>query len=419
LVERSTSLGGSDGSFLTTGGAPFDHGLHVLDRDRSRVTTDLFTNAVDGAVHAVELRRGIVLRGHVLPYTPPVEALPPELRSLIPHDVLTDDVGDDLPSRERLAPCYGRGFADLIYDEVLPSFPSEARHLDFGVDEARLLVNIYPWFFPRAARLEVSSDESRAYHDLLRTGTPQTVLCPTGRPFGAFAEAFASKLDPERVEVAAGADDLHVEVRPGTHTIEWVRAAGRRFRAPHYLWAGGWSQLCALLGLPCQHAATDRVLLGSFVLDRTARSEHHELLVGDPSLLVNRVHLPGLFRGTGEALLQVELAVPVADERYGANAEWWRQRWVADLTRLGLLDARHRVVEFDFRAITTHFNGFGAEGEPLRDADPALVRADSNVVPLAPSMANLNLNRWVPRVIEQVSALIAGSGADPRSRRHG
>ena len=407
VVDRSRSLGGSDGSFTTAGGSVFDHGLHVLDADRSAITSELLLGAVGGALHRTELRRALVLRGHVVPYAPTREELPDELARLLPPGELVDDLGDDLPTRERLAGCYGRGYVDFVFDEVLPSFPSEARHLAFGVDEARLLVNVYPWFFPRVQWSGASTDESRAFHDRLRAGVPQAVLCPPGG-FGRFAAGLAAGLDPDRVEVVLGAADLAVEVRPGTHTITSVTAGGRRLTADRYLWAAGWPQLCALLDLPCQDAATDRVHLGSFRLDRPASTPHHELLVGDPALHVNRIHLPGELRGTSEPLLQVEFAVPVADDRWPQDPDHWRSRWEADCRALGLLEPDHRVEEFDHRAFVMHFNGFGAEGEPLRDADPSLLRPDSNVVPIAPSMANLNLNRWVPRAVEQLTGVLGG-----------
>lgn len=57
-----------------------------------------------------------------------------------------------------------------------------------------------------------------------------------------------------------------------------------------------------------------------------------------------------------------------------------------------------------------HFNGYGAEGEALRDADSALLKRDSNVHPVVPSMANLNLNRYVPRAVRDVTALLAARG---------
>ncbi|MCA8974161.1 MAG: NAD(P)-binding protein [Planctomycetes bacterium] len=406
LLERGDHVGSADGSFTTSGGTSFDFGLHVLDAMRSPLATRLFTHVVDGAVHEQVLRRAIVLRGHVLPYNPKPADLPGELRAMLRGEALVDDIGDELPTRARLAACYGPAFADLVLDEVLPSYPTENRHRAFGVDEARLLTNIYPWFFPAAQRVEARDSASRMFHDRLRRGHAQRILYPQEGGFGGFARGFLQKLDPRRVEVLTGARDLNVQVRPGTHAVEWVAAGGRRFAAPHVFWAAPWPALCQLLSLPCQQVVTDRVLLGSFRLDRPALGDFHEYLVGDPRRRVNRISRPASFRGSDDPLLQVEFAVPIAED-WPREAAVWQRYWQDDLVALGLLAADHRVVEFDFRDVPLHFNAFGAEGEPLRDADPALVDPAGNMRPVVPSMANLNLNAYVPQVVADVAATMA------------
>ncbi len=406
VLERGPHPGGADGSFTTAGGSTFDHGLHVFDWMRSELTTRLFLHAVDGQVQRLTLRRGIVLRGSVMPYAPRAEEMPDALRRMLPAGELADELGDAPPTREALSRIYGRPFTDLVFDEVLPSFPTESRHRAFGVDESRLLTNIYPWFFPRAGRKAKSGDASRSFHDKLRAGIEQDILYPKEGGFGGFAAGFARKLDPGRVQVLTGAADMHLEIRPGTHTVEWASALGRRFRAPRYFWAGPWAPLCRILGIPCQDAASDWVVLGSFRLDRPANSDYHELLVGDPKLRINRVSFPGRFRGSRELLMQIEFAFPAAED-WPSDPEHWRETWLGDARALELLAREHQVEEFDFRKYRMHFNAFGVEGQPLCDADPALVRADSNVHPVTPSMANLNLNAYVPRAVAYVSDVLS------------
>lgn len=411
LIEKTRRIGGADSSFMTSKGTRFDHGLHVLDAARSDITTRLFTHVVDGRVHDTPLKRGIVLRNHVMPYAPTPDDMPPALRQMLPPGPLVDDLGDECPTRERLARYYGRVFTDLVFDEVLLSYPSDARHLAFGVDESRLLTNIYPWFFPRATRRPGVGDESRLFHDRLRAGIEQRILYPQDGGFGGFADGFLRHLDRARVEVLTGADDLHLEMAPGTHTVTWIGACGRRFAAPHVFWGGSWSVLCGLLNLPCQQVATDRVMLGSFRFNRPATSAYHEILVGDPLHHLSRVYFPAAFRESTDALMQVEFAVPRAVS-WPEDPDDWRESWLASARSLGWLDDRHQVEEFDYRSFPMHFNGFGAEGEPLRDADPRLIRADSNIRPLVPSMANLNLNRYVPRTIDCVASALGRSMAD-------
>ncbi len=411
LVDKAKTVGGADGSFKAADGSVFEFGMHVLDFMRSELATRLFSRVVDGAVNRIKLRRGIVLRNELMPYSPLPAEMPPSLAALLAKDPLHDDLGDRPPSRENLAAIYGEGFSDLIFDEVLPSFPSESRHLDFGVAEEQLMANIYPWFFPRAERATKSGDESRAFHDLLRSGVDQYILYPKRGGFGAFSAGFVDKLDPMRVEVLLGADDLEIQVVPNSHTIRKLNANGREFTADHYFWGASWPQLCALLEIPCQNTATDRILIGSFRLNRPAITDYHEILVGDPNHNINRIYFPAMFRQTDDPLVQVEFAIPLAAE-FPVEADFWQASWVKSLQELGFLDAQHAVELFDFKTRAMHFNAFGMEGEPLVDADAGLLRADSNVYPPIPSMANLNLNSHVPRTVAYVTDVLSRSLAE-------
>jgi protoporphyrinogen oxidase len=408
LLEKASHVGGVDGSFFTPGGTRFDIGLHVLDYMRSELATKLFTHVVDGQVNRLTLKRAICLRNHIMPYAPRPEEMPEELREMLLPGELVDDIGDEIPTRARLAQYYGARFTDFVFDEVLPSYRSEVRHKEFGVDESKLLGNVYPWLFPRANRRAKSDDESRTYHDRLRDGFEQEIIYPKEGCFGGFAEGFARHLDRDRIEVLTEVDDLQLELRPGTHTVDWVGAKGRRFSATHVFWAAPWGVLCGILDIPCQAIASDRVMLGSFRLNRPAKTDYHEILVGDPKHRMNRVFFPSVFRGSDEPLMQIEQALPFAED-WPLDSSYWLETWLEDTKRMGLLDDDHRVEEFDFRSFPKHFNAYGVEGEILRDADPSLIRADSNLRPVTPSLANLNLNRHVQRDVSYVASVLAES----------
>lgn len=405
LIERTNRVGGADASFVSEGGARFEHGLHVLDENRSELATRLFKKVVDGRVHRHLLKRGMVLRGSMMPYAPLPSEMPEVLRAMLPGDDLIDDLGDGVPTREALAKTYGRAYVDFVFDEVLPSYPTESRHLAFGVHESKLMANIYPWFFPRARRPE-SGDESRAFHDKLRAGVDQTILYPEEGGFGGFAEAFAASLEGTSVELLRGAKDADIELEPGTHRIRGVTAMGRRFEAPRYLWAGGWLQLTSLLGLSWQNPATDRIVLGSFTLSRAPDIAFDELLFGDPSHAINRLYFPARFRSSDEPLMQIEFAFPEADDERPRDAEHYKASWWKSLLEIGIVREDDRIETFDFKSFVLHFNAYGAEGEPLQDADPSVL-VDSNIIPVVPSLANLNLNRYVPRVVRDMTALLA------------
>ncbi len=160
------------------------------------------------------------------------------------------------------------------------------------------------------------------------------------------------------------------------------------------------------LAIECQQSATDRIALGSFRLSRPPRTDYHEILVGDPTHAINRISFPGAFRGADPALLQIEFAFPAAEQR-PLDAEHWQRTWLESLRRLELIDARHEVALFDFKTRPLHFNGYGMEGQRLVDADPSVLRADTNVFPIVPSMANLNLNAHVAAGVEYVAGVLA------------
>jgi len=405
LLERQAGVGGANASFTSPDGTTFDLGMHVLDDMRSEVTTRLFTEAIDGRVQRVLLRRGMVLGGHLVPYNPVPADMPRDLRKMLPGDEIVDDLGAGVPTREELRRYYG-AYADFVFDEVLPSFRSEWRHRELGVDESRLMTNIYPWFFPRARRRSIADRESRPFHDRLRDGEGQYVLYPEEGGFAGFARGFLAKLGP-RIEVLTDLPDLHFEINPATHTVKWVQARGRKLASRHIFWCAPWPRLCRLLDLPVQDLATDNLLLGSFRFDAPAFSDFNEILVADPSFQIDRISFPGRFAKSDAPVLQVEFAFPVADKKTPLKEPHWREAWLGDLRRLRLLGASHRVESFDFKCFRMHYNSFGAEGEPRREPDPSRILPGSNIRPVAPTMQNRNLNGSVPLYLEYVMRVLA------------
>jgi len=405
LLEKASFIGSGDGSFQLSDGTWFDFGMHVLDELRAPVATRLFQHVVRQRVNRLRLKRAIVLRNHIVAYAPEPSGLPDELRKLLNRGDLTDDIGDDLPTRDRLAKYYGPGYADLIYDEVLPSYPTENRHREFGVDESELLVNIYPWFFPRARRTPKRGDISRAFHDKLRSGIDQYIVYPLEGGFGGFGQGFVDSYDPDRIEVVTGASDVEIVREAGRHRIDHITAGGREFRAQRYFWASGWPDLCRLFEVECQNPTTDQIVLGSFRLSEPADTEFHEILCGDPQHKINRISFPGAFRGSSEPLMQVEFAFPVAENR-PLDGEIWKNEWLDSLRELRILSERHGVEQFDLKTRPLHFNGYGMEGVKLIDADPSQIDPGSNVYPVVPSMSNLNLNSHIPLDIEYVTRVL-------------
>ncbi|MDX1390677.1 MAG: hypothetical protein R3344_15920, partial [Acidobacteriota bacterium] len=138
-----------------------------------------------------------------------------------------------------------------------------------------------------------------------------------------------------------------------------------------------------------------------------AKGRFNEVLVADPAFQIDRISFPGKFAGTGAPTLQVEFAFPAADRASPLESGHWRTVWLENLGRLGLLEDTHRVETFDFKSFRMHYNSFGAEGEPRREPDPAVIHPASNIRPVAPTMQNRNLNGSVPLYLEYVTRVLA------------
>lgn len=407
LVERGRRLGGMDASFANRNGRVFDHGLHALDHMRSELVTKLFLRVARGAVRRVVRRRGVVLRDHVLPYDAPPERWPAELRALLPQGPLRDELGSAPPTRENLARFYGRPFVDFVFDEVLGSYPSELRHLEFGAEEHQLVTNVYPWFFPAAERAADGATASRAYHERMRGEARELMLYPERGGFGGFADAFRARLEEAGVELLTGADDLSYDVDGTTRSVTAVRTRGRELRGRRVYWCGPPGPLCGLLGRAVPDAKPDWFLLGSFELDEPVRCPYTELIVGAREHRINRISFPAKLGGGRDDLVQVEFAHPRASGDFSEDPGSWLDDWLESLRRLGIVGPTARVVDFDFKRFPTLYNCFGVEGVPMPEVELELPEG-SNLRPVLPSIRSINLSTRVPQFLEYVVRDLAG-----------
>lgn len=398
LLEKSPVLGGTDRSFLNRNGRRFDFGLHVLDYMRSEFTTKLYERAVDGAVHKVPRRRGIVLRDHVIPYNAPAEEWPDELRRLLKPGPLVDELGTAPPTRENLTPFYGKAFVDFVFDEVLRSYPAECRHLEFGVEEAALMSGVYPWFFPRARRGRAELNESRAYQDRVRERNEEYLLYPDEGGFGAFAEGFRRKVEALGATVETDVADLELDVEPETKVVRSVLAHGQRWYAPRVYWCAPPEPLCRVLSMPAPDTRPDRFVLGSFELDTRVTCDHTELIVAAVEHLANRISFPGKFTGERDDLVQVEFAFPRGSELAERGEGFWMESWIESLKTLGIVPRGAQVVDFDLKSVPLLYNSYGVEGEPMPDVTFELPEG-SNLRPVLPTIRNANINARVPQYL--------------------
>jgi len=406
LVERSTELGGMDRSFALASGAVFDFGVHALAHRRSELVTRLFRDVLDDRVRRVDVRRALALRGHLIPYHAPPEAWPEELRALLRQGEIVDDLQDAPPTRENLGRIYGAGFADLIFDEVLPSYPAEHRHARFGVPESRLLTNVYPWFFPRARRERPAARLSGSFQERVRRGElPEQVLYPLEGGFGAFPAALRRRAEARGVDVVAGASDLAIDVEPGSARVRSITACGRSLRAERVYWCASPTELQRVLGLPTPDVRPDRFVLLSLELAREVEAPWTEILVGEPEHRIDRISFRGRLAGIDNRLVQLEYAYPArgpgsVPEGSAAKPSFWLQGAMRSLRSLGLLEPGNEVRDHDLKRVPILYNAFGVEGvampEPRFDLPPG-----SNLRPVLPTLKKVNINTRFLRLLTE------------------
>jgi len=398
LVEPGRSLGGWDRSFANRRGSLFDRGVHALAFRRSELVTRYFQKALENRVRRVDVVREIVLRGHRIPYNAPPPDWPDPLRRLLAPGEIVDDLGDAPPTRENLSRCYGAGFADLIFEEALPSYPSEHRHAAFGVEPWRLLTNIYPWFFPRVPRTTPAGPAASFQEKVRRGAVPEQVLYPTEGGFGAFVEALEGRLRARGVEILTHASDLALELEPETRSVRRMLAGGRLLRPGRVYWCGAVGGLYRQLDLPLPDLAPDRFRLGSFELRRPVEGATTEILVADPEHAIDRISFRGNLAGIPNRLVQIEFAHPREDPRFEGDAEAWRKRWLESLARLGVVADANEVLDFDFQSVPILYNAYGVEGRPMPEVEPHLPPG-SNLRPVLPTVKKININTRLPEYL--------------------
>jgi len=407
LVERAPFLGGNDASWRNENGRIFDYGVHALDHHRSEFVTRLFERAVDGRFRRLPKVRRLLLRGHLIPYNAPPEEWPADLRALMKPGEIVDDLAGAPPTREALGAIYGPAFADFVFDEVLASYPAEHAQLGYGVDESELLVNIYPWFFPRVERTTRDTNPHDRYQNRVRREGGEHVIYPEEGGFGGFMDGLADKARALGVEVEVGADDLHVDYDADAMRIREVRANGRRLASDRVYWCGPPKALMQMLGRPAFDATPEQFALGSLQFERPVDCDALEILGGDPAHHIKRASFPGKLQGGPDDLVQIEFHFPKGDARFGQDEAWWFESWTESLRALGVTRPDNEAVGFDLKLFPIHYNAYGIEGRPSPELELPELPPDTNLKPVATTYRRVNLNTRLPMYLELLARDLA------------
>lgn len=411
LLDRSSDAGGVNGSFRDALGNLFDHGRHVINADRDPFTSQFFTDVQNGEVHRFTLRRGIVVRGHLVPYAAELADWPDALRERIELDVGVGPIHLG-SAREQFARVYGQWFADLAFGEMLEAYPTLRWQREHGVPEERLMRWIFPWFFPRSeAEAEpapekeqgVYSQESRDYHYRTRHSDPpcEELLYPRENGFGNWIDCMLTRVR-EHLEIMLGAEDVRFDFDPQTLVLRSVSANGTRYVPERVFWCAPLPVLCKTLGwaLPGGHPQTE--LLGNFAFRDPVNTEYHEILFADPKHLVRRVNLPELIAGEdGSRTLQVEFTTPQGIHAFEDGE--WIERWHASLLELGIVSPDNPLLNAELRRVSRGIVTTADLGEFVAECRSRLEASDTNLITPHLAAASDNNSRLVPDVYRRVT----------------
>ncbi len=417
LLDKSADPGGVNGSFLDALGNRFDYGRHVINADRNEFTARFFATTQNGKVRRFPLHRGIVVRGHLIPYAAALDEWPAELRNRFEFNVEAGParLGS---TRQELARVYGRWMADLAFDDMLSAYPTLVWQRERGVPEERLMRWIFPWFFPRTAaeaapdpakEQGVYSHESRDYHHRTRHTDPplEEVLYPQENGFGDWIESMLGRVR-QNMDVVLGARELFFDFDPETLVLRSVSLDGIRYSAERVFWCAPLPILCKLMGweLPGGHPQTE--LLGNFAFRDPVNTAYHEIIAADPQHPFRRINFPELIGGNESSrTLQVEFTT--LEGAYALGEGEWIDRWHSSLIELGIVSRGDPLRNAELKRVsrgvvtTEDLNGFVAACRSRLDAAP------TNLVAPHLAAASDNNSRLVPEVFQRVYAALLGS----------
>jgi len=304
------------------------------------------------------------------------------------------------PTRDSLAPIYGRAFANLACDEILDSYPALAWQREMGVPEDRLLGLIYPWFFPHARCHGRADGESAGFHAAARQSGEQHILYPDKGGFGAFIEGIVSGIDQGLATVHTGMKDLQCRMNPESLQVASIECDGETVTADHYFWCAPITGLAKLAGWDVPILHPQKLALGSYSFDREVACLYHEILVGDPTIPIGRISFPGRIVGGRNNLVQIEHLYPAGFREPDPRS--WHLDSLAALRRLGIVTCDAQVEEyieaFEYRGFVS-VEDLPATVESYRTA---FAQVETNLHVPHIGLGPENINRVVPSVFRTV-----------------
>lgn len=407
LIEKSGDLGGYCRSFTLNENSVFDYGLHLMDENRSKLTTFFYKKILKGKVRRFSLKRSLTINNSIVSYNAPLKDWPESLKTYFDSEEFVDNLLNESHgpiTREDLNDVYGRRFVDLVFDEVLMSYPWMKYRVEQGADPAILISWVYPWFFPRATKFKIGSGKYNEFHGRVREEVQQTVLYPEEGGFGAYVTGMIDETDRGYLELKSDVSRLDFEIDAKSKSISKITCDDDVYEHPTVLWCAPNGIAMNLFAGKKEKYPLQKLVLGSFVFDKEIATDHDEILVGSLQHPINRLSFPGLINGSGHPQIQVEFMYPI--ELFDDDEEAWRRRWLKSFCELGLISESHQVLDFDFHIkvlpLLTHEQEHG-QTQAFLDAT---VHPESNVTYFSDIMGHGNISRDTPALFQKVAKLL-------------
>ena len=399
LVENTNLLGGGNKSLKDKEGNIFDYGYHALDYNRSLVTTKFFKKVVKNNYRKFKLKRGIIIRNHLIPYNEKINNWPKELKILFPKKLKNDVIKGKL-SRKKISKVFGKKFTNLAYDEILRSYPSINWSLKNGGKEEDFFSLVYPWFFPRTKKINQRKSEWDVFHDKMRNDLNHFVLYPKKGGFGSFVESIYDNINQKYCKIIKNAKNIEFNIQPKTKKISSVKINGKVCVADTYFWCNSPISLCKILDIKIKEkiGRPQQIVFGNFVLKNKIKSRFHEILVGSNQHKINRISFPGKIANNNNKLIQVEYSFPLTATKYDKTA--LKKSWINSLKILGIIHKQDQIKKFTFikeiRGFVTKHNS-----DELRNFYKKMMhgKIGDNIIIPSFNLGPENINRIVPDVI--------------------
>lgn len=404
ILERSDRLGGGNQSLKDSHGNIFDNGFHALDYDRSTLTTKFFQKILGDKFHKFILKRGIIIKDHLLEYNSEIVNWPEDLRRLFISDKFVDKI-ERLNSTKQLSEIYGADFVSLLVDEILQSYPSKKWAIENEGKVEDHLDFVYPWFLPKTSKKIHRSGESEMFHDKSRN-SEHFVLYPDEGGFEKFPLSLASELIHNGQSIELNCDDISFNhSSPNNFFINDVKTKGCPYSAPLILWCAPLGQLFNMLNIPLNiNGKAQRLVLGNFVFNKEIKCNYHEILVGSTNHLINRISFPGKIACKKNNLVQVEFNFP--EGSFDLNQDQWKDKWIKSLNEIGIIE-KSNLLNFTFQ---NEIRGFVTK-DPLYKISSELIyqisKLKTNLKIPFPMLGPENINRLIPETIQNVVSFLA------------